>query len=25
VNHRLGIAETLWEPNQAASGMTEGH
>jgi cob(I)alamin adenosyltransferase len=25
VNHRLGIAETLWDPNQAASGMTEGH
>jgi cob(I)alamin adenosyltransferase len=24
VNHRLGIEETLWEPNQAASGFTGG-
>jgi cob(I)alamin adenosyltransferase len=24
VNHRLGIEETLWEPNQAASANTEG-
>jgi cob(I)alamin adenosyltransferase len=23
-NHRLGVAETLWEPNQAASGTGEG-
>jgi cob(I)alamin adenosyltransferase len=23
-NHRLGIEETLWEPNQAASGLIEG-
>jgi cob(I)alamin adenosyltransferase len=23
-NHRLGIAETLWEPNQSASGHLEG-
>lgn len=25
VNHRLGIAETLWEPNQAASGSAQGY